>query len=311
MNKGGLNEMTCLQGKIALVAGATRGAGRGIAFELGASGATVYVTGRSTLAQRSEYDRPETIEETAELVTRAGGHGIPVQVDHLDPAQVKNLVNRIEQEQGRLDILVNDIWGAEKMIEWNVPVWKHSLEKGLRMLRLAIDTHLITSHFALPLLIKNKNGLIIEMTDGITEYNNANYRVSMFYDQAKTSVIRMAWALAQETQPYGCTAVALTPGWIRSEMMLEHYGVQEENWQDAVAKEPHFGISESPRFVGRAVAALAQDSGRSRWNGRSLSSGELAQVYGYTDLDGSRPDCWRYTAEVIDAGKLACVEGYR
>lgn len=303
--------MTCLQGKIALVAGATRGAGRGIAVELGASGATVYVTGRSTLAQRSEYDRPETIEETAELVTRAGGHGIPVQVDHLDPAQVKNLVNRIEQEQGRLDILVNDIWGAEKMIEWNVPVWKHSLEKGLRMLRLAIDTHLITSHFALPLLIKNKNGLIIEMTDGITEYNNANYRVSMFYDQAKTSVIRMAWALAQETQPYGCTAVALTPGWIRSEMMLEHYGVQEENWQDAVAKEPHFGISESPRFVGRSVAALAQDSRRSQWNGRSLSSGGLAQVYGYTDLDGSRPDCWRYTAEVIDAGKPACVEGYR
>lgn len=311
INKGGNNEMTDLRGKIALVAGATRGAGRGIATELGAAGATVYVTGRSTLAQRSEYDRPETIEETAELVTQAGGHGIPVQVDHLDPAQVEKLVNRIEQEQGRLDILVNDIWGAEKIIEWNVPLWEHSLEKGLRMLRLAIDTHLITSHFALPLLIKNKNGLIVEMTDGIAEYNNQNYRVSMFYDQAKTSVTRMAWALAQELKPYGCTAVALTPGWLRSEMMLEHYGIQEDNWRDASANEPHFIISESPRYVGRAVAALAQDPELSRWNGRSLSSGELAQVYGYTDMDGSQPDCWRYMVEVVDAGKPADAEGYR
>ncbi|WNS41490.1 SDR family oxidoreductase [Paenibacillus sp. MMS20-IR301] len=303
--------MANLQSKIALVAGATRGAGRGIATELGAAGATVYVTGRSTRAGRSEYDRPETIEETAELVTRAGGRGIPVQVDHLDPVQVQNLVNRIEQEQGRLDILVNDIWGAEKIIEWNTPVWEHSLEKGLRMLRLAIDTHLITSHFALPLLIKNKNGLIVEMTDGIADYNNNNYRVSMFYDQAKTSVIRMAWALAQEVQHYGCTAVALTPGWLRSEMMLEHYGVQEANWKDAAAGEPHFIISETPHFVGRAVAALAQDPELSQWNGQSLSSGALAQVYGFTDLDGSQPDCWRYMVEVVDAGKPANAEGYR
>lgn len=310
-NKGGNHGMRSLQGKIALVAGATRGAGRGIATELGAAGATVYVTGRSTLAQRSEYDRPETIEETAELVTRAGGHGIPVQVDHLDPVQVEKLVNRIEEEQGRLDILVNDIWGAEKIIEWNVPLWEHSLEKGLRMLRLAIDTHLITSHYALPLLIKNKNGLIVEMTDGIAEYNNQNYRVSMFYDQAKTSVTRMAWALAQELKPYGCTAVALTPGWLRSEMMLEHYGIQEDNWRDAAANEPHFIISESPRYVGRAVAALAQDPELSRWNGRSLSSGELAQVYGYTDYDGTQPDCWRYMVEVADAGKPADADGYR
>jgi len=303
--------MARLHGKIALVAGATRGAGRGIAVELGAMGATVYVTGRSTRTHRSEYDRPETIEETAELVTRAGGQGIPVQVDHLDPVQVKELVNRIEHEQGRLDILVNDIWGGEKMIEFDVPVWKHSLDNGLRMLRLAIDTHLITSHFALPLLIKNKNGLVIEMTDGTAEYNNKNYRSSMFYDQAKTSVIRMAWALAQEIQPYGCTAVALTPGWLRSEMMLDHFGVKEENWQDAAAKEPHFIISESPRFVGRAVAALAQDPELARWNGQSLSSGQLAQVYRFTDLDGSRPDCWRYLVEVIDAGKPADVAGYR
>ncbi|WP_019638710.1 SDR family oxidoreductase [Paenibacillus fonticola] len=303
--------MASLHGKIALVAGATRGAGRGIAVELGAAGATVYVTGRSTRTHRSEYDRPENIEETAELVTEAGGHGIPVQVDHLDPAQVKALVDRIEQEQGRLDILVNDIWGGEKIIEFNVPVWKHSLENGLHMLRLAIDTHLITSHFSLPLLIKNKNGLVIEMTDGIAEYNNKNYRLSMFYDQAKNSAIRMAWALAHEIEPYGCTAVALTPGWIRSEMMLEHFGVKEENWQDAAAKDPHFIISESPRFVGRAVAALAQDPELARWNGQSLSSGELAKVYGFTDLDGSRPDCWRYLVEVVDAGKPANVAGYR
>lgn len=303
--------MKALDGKIALVAGGTRGAGRGIATELGAAGATVYVTGRSTRTQRSEYDRPETIEDTAELVTQAGGRGIPVQVDHLDPVQVEALVKRIEREQGRLDILVNDIWGGEKLIEWNVPVWQHSLEKGLRMLRLALETHLITSHFALPLLIQNKNGLVVEMTDGTAEYNQQHYRVSMFYDQAKTSVIRMAWALAQELRPYQCTAVSLTPGWMRSEIMLEHFGVQEENWQDAAANEPHFLISETPRYTGRAVAALASDPEVARWSGQSLSSGQLAQVYGFTDLDGSRPDSIRYLMEVVHAGKPANVQGYR
>lgn len=303
--------MTDLQGKIAVVAGATRGAGRGIATELGAAGATVYVTGRSTRERRSEYDRPETIEETAELVTRAGGVGIPVRTDHLDPAQVKELADRIEREQGRLDILVNDIWGSENLVEWNVPVWEHSLEKGLRMLRLAIDTHLVTSHCLLPLLIRNKGGLVVEMTDGTAEYNQVNYRLSLFYDQAKNSVIRMAWALAHELRPHGCTAVALTPGWMRSEIMLEHFGVAEENWRDAAAAEPHFLISESPRFVGRAVAALARDPDAARWSGQSLSSGGLAQVYGFTDVDGSRPDCWRYLVEVTDAGRPADVEGYR
>ncbi|MGI2296327.1 SDR family oxidoreductase [Paenibacillus sp. GXUN7292] len=303
--------MKSLHGKIALVAGGTRGAGRGIAIELGAAGATVYVTGRTTRAERSEYNRPETIEETAELVTKAGGRGIAIQTDHLIPEQVQALIERIEQEQGRLDILVNDIWGAEHLAEWHVPVWEHSLEKGLRMLRLAIDSHLITSHFALPLLIKNKNGLIIEMTDGTFEYNQKNYRISMFYDQAKTSINRMAWALAQEVQPYQCTAVALTPGWMRSEIMLEHFMVKEENWQDAAEREPHFLISESPRYVGRAVAALAADPQVMRFNGQSLSSGQLAQVYGFTDVDGSRPDCWRYLVEIMDAGKPANVSGYR
>lgn len=300
-----------LKGNVALVAGATRGAGRGIAVELGAAGATVYCTGRTTRAQRSEYNRPETIEETAELVQRAGGQGIAVQVDHLNPAEVRALVARIESEQRRLDVLVNDVWGADFLAEWNVPVWEHSLEKGLRLLRLAIDTHIITSHFALPLLIKHPGGLVVEMTDGTAEYNNANYRLSLFYDLAKTSVIRMAWAQAQELRPRQGTAVALTPGWLRSEMMLDNYGVSEANWREAIAKQPHFAITETPRYVGRAVAALAADPDRARWNGQSLSSGQLAQVYGFTDLDGSQPDAWRYVREVQDAGKPADATGYR
>lgn len=296
---------------MALVAGATRGAGRGIAIELGAAGATVYVTGRTTRTQRSEYNRPETIEETAELVNEAGGKGIAVQVDHLDPDQVQALLGRIENEQGRLDVLVNDIWGAENLMQWDVPVWEHSLENGIRMLRLAIDTHLITSHFALPLLIRSGNGLVVEMTDGTDAYNERNYRVSMFYDLAKTSVLRMAKSLARELQPYRCTAVAVTPGWMRSEIMLETFGVREDNWRDALEKVPHFVISETPRFVGRAVAALAGDPEVSRWNGQSVSSGELAKVYDFYDLDGSQPDAWRYLVEVQDAGKPANAAGYR
>ncbi|WP_437878870.1 SDR family oxidoreductase [Sorangium sp. So ce513] len=300
-----------LHGKVALVAGATRGAGRGIAVALGAAGATVYATGRTTRAQRSEMDRPETIEETAELVTRAGGRGIAVQVDHLEREQVRALVARIEREQGRLDVLVNDIWGGEHLFAWDRPLWEHSLDDGLRLLRLAIDTHIITSHCALPLLIRRPGGLVVEITDGTTEYNAGHYRVSFFYDLAKTAVLRMAFAQAEELRAHGCTAVALTPGWLRSEIMLEHYGVTEERWRDALAKEPHFAISETPAYVGRAVAALAADPEVARWSGRSLSSGQLAKVYGFTDVDGSRPDAWRYLVEVQDAGKPADVTGYR
>ncbi|HAJ60198.1 MAG TPA: short-chain dehydrogenase [Cyanobacteria bacterium UBA8543] len=303
--------MQPLKDKIALVAGATRGAGRGIAVELGAAGATVYVTGRTTRTQRSEYNRPETIEETADLVNQAGGQGIAVQVDHLDPEQVQALVARVEIEQGRLDILVNDIWGAEYLAQWNTPVWEHSLNGGLRMLRLAIDTHIITSHFALPLLIKNPGGLVVEITDGTAEYNDKNYRLSLFYDLAKTSVIRMAWALSQELKSHQCTAVALTPGWMRSQIMLEHFGVTEANWRDATAKEPHFVISETPHYVGRAVAHLAGDPQVARWNGQSLSSGQLAHVYGFTDLDGSQPEAFRYIREVQEVGKPADATGYR
>lgn len=300
-----------LAGRVALVAGATRGAGRGIAVELGAAGATVYVTGRSTRRQRSEYDRPETIEDTADLVTAAGGHGIAVPTDHLDPAQVKALVDRVAGEQGRLDVLVNDVWGGENLFEWESPVWEHDLDNGLRLLRLAVETHAITSHHALPLLLRNPGGLVVEMTDGTADYNRDTYRLSFFYDLAKSSVLRMGFALGHELGPRGAAAVALTPGWLRSEMMLEHFGVREENWRDALERVPHFAISETPRYVGRAVTALAADPDVARWNGDSLSSGGLAQVYGFTDLDGSRPDAWRYMVEVQDAGKPADASGYR
>lgn len=301
---------TSLKGKVALVAGATRGAGRGIAVELGAAGATVYVTGRSTGAERSEMNRPETIDETAALVDQAGGRGIPVRVDHLVPDEVRALVARIEDEQGGLHVLVNDVWGATRM-EWNKTVWESDLAYGVRTLRLGVETHAITSHFAIPLLIKTPGGLVVEITDGTDEYNAVNYRVSFFYDLAKAAVGRMAFALAHELRPHGATAVSLTPGWLRSEAMLEAFEVTEANWLDATARVPHFAISESPAFVGRAVAALARDPEVSRWNGKSLSSGQLARVYGFTDIDGSRPDAWRYVPEVQDAGKPADVTGYR
>lgn len=299
-----------LEGKIALVAGGTRGAGRGIAVQLGAAGATVYVTGRSSGSQRSEMNRPETIEESAALVDEAGGRGIAVRVDHLVPDEVRALVERIDKEQGALHILVNDIWGATRM-EWNKTVWESSLDYGLHQLRLAVDTHAITSHFAIPLLIRKPGGLLVEVTDGTTEYNATHYRVSFFYDLAKAAVNRMAFSLAHELKPHGATAVLLTPGWLRSEAMLDVYGVTEANWLDATKRQPHFAITESPAFVGRAVAALAADPDVARWNGQSLSSGQLAKVYNFTDLDGSRPDAWRYVVEVQDAGKPADVTGYR
>jgi NAD(P)-dependent dehydrogenase (short-subunit alcohol dehydrogenase family) len=301
-----------LAGKVALVAGATRGAGRGIAVALGEAGAIVYCTGRSTRDRRSEYDRPETIEETAELVTAAGGTGIAVAVDHLEPAQVAALVERIDAEHGRLDVLVNDVWGGELLFEWNAPLWEHDLGNGLRLLRLAIDTHLITSHHALPLLTRTPGGLVVEVTDGTAEYNAGHFRINVFYDLAKTSVTRLAWGIAQELRAHDATAVALTPGWMRSEVMLEHHGVSEGNWRDATERSPHFCISETPRFVGRAVAALAADPGRARWSGQSLSSGQLAREYGFTDLDGTRPDCWRYMVEVVEReGAVPGDAGYR
>lgn len=294
------------------MAGATRGAGRGIAAGLGEAGATVYCTGRSTREARSEYDRPETIEETAELVTKAGGIGIAVAVDHLDSAAVAALVARIDAEQGRLDLLVNDIWGGEKLIQWERNIWEHDLEAGLHMLELGVKTHLITSHHALGLLSRKPGGLVVEVTDGTRDFNGANYRVSTFYDLAKNAALRMAFTLAHELKPHGCAAVVVSPGWLRSEMMLENYGVTEANWRSSTQEGGHFAaISESPRFVGRAVAALAADPEVFSRSGGSFSSGGLAREYGFTDLDGSAPDCWRYMVEVQGAGLPANAAGYR
>ncbi|NRQ31190.1 SDR family oxidoreductase [Nonomuraea sp. NN258] len=295
---------------IALVAGATRGTGRGIAVQLGAIGATVYCTGRSTRERRSEMNRPETIEETAELVTAAGGTGIPVQVDHLEAAQVKALAERIESEQGRLDVLVNDVWGGDHLWSFDTPVWKHDLDKGLRLLRLAIDTHLITSHHLLPLLIKNQGGLVVEVTDGTWEFNETRYRENVFYDLAKMSVNRLGFAWSTELRPHGGTGVAVTPGFLRSEAMLDTFGVTEENWREAKV-DISFQVSETPAYIGRGVAALAADPDKARWSGRSITSGELAEAYGVTDLDGSRPQVWKFITEVRETGKDADPADYR
>jgi NAD(P)-dependent dehydrogenase (short-subunit alcohol dehydrogenase family) len=298
-----------LAGKVALAAGATRGAGRAIAVELARAGATVYATGRSTRSSRSEYNRPETIEETGELIAAAGGEGIALRVDHLESDQVAALVERIDSDHGRLDVLVNDIWGGEKLFDWNAKLWEHDLDNGLRLLRLAVETHLITSHHALPLLVRRPGGLVVEMTDGTADYNAVNYRVSAFYDLAKASILRLAWSQGHELAEFGATAVALTPGWMRSEMMLENRGVSEATWSEG---DPgHFGISETPTYTGRAVAALAADPDVARFNQASLSSGQLAQEYGFTDVDGSTPDAWRYIVEVQDPGKPPDPAGYR
>jgi NAD(P)-dependent dehydrogenase (short-subunit alcohol dehydrogenase family) len=277
--------------------------------ELARAGATVYATGRSTRAARSEYDRPETIEETGELMEAAGGTGAALRVDHLEADQVAALVERIDSDHGRLDVLVNDIWGGERLFEWNAKLWEHDLANGLRLLRLAVETHLVTSHHALPVMVRRPGGLVVEMTDGTADYNAVNYRVSAFYDLAKASVLRLAWSQGHELAALGCTAVALTPGWMRSEIMLEHYGVSEANWRDALPG--HFGISETPTYTGRSVVALAADPDVARFNQGSLSSGGLAREYGFTDVDGSAPDAWRYLVEVQDAGKPPDQTGYR
>jgi NAD(P)-dependent dehydrogenase (short-subunit alcohol dehydrogenase family) len=312
---------------VAVVAGATRGAGRGIAAALGEAGATVVCTGRSSSMRsiRSDYDRAETIEETAELVTHLGGTGIAAVVDHLDPVQVKTLAEQIRTNHGHVDVLVNDIWGGELLkggpAEWNTPIWKLDLDDGLRILRLAIDTHLVTAHHLLPLLIGKPGGLLVEVTDGTVDYNASRYRLSVFYDLAKVAVNRLAFSQGHELEPYGATAVAITPGWLRSEMMLDNFGVSEENWRDALdrppgandrpAAPPDFALSESPRYVGRAVVALASDPDRARWNQRSVSSGRLATEYGFTDIDGSRPDVWRYIEEIRERGLHADPADYR
>ena len=278
---------------MAVVTGATRGAGRGMAVELGAAGATVYVTGRSTRAARSELGRPETIEETAELVDAAGGKGIAVRVDHLVQAEVRELADRIEREQdGRLDVLVNDTWGGDGWIEWK-PLWEHDLQKGLKAVSSGLGTHLVTLHELLPLLVRRKSGLVVEITDGDDLFND-RYRGTMFFDIVKVAIARLGKMLHEEVKEHGITSVSLTPGFLRSEEMLENFGVTEENWRDGIAQDKWFAIAESPRYIGRAVAAMAADPEVARWSGRSLSSGQLAKHYGFTDLDGSQPEVTRF-----------------
>ncbi|MFF7233759.1 NAD(P)-dependent dehydrogenase (short-subunit alcohol dehydrogenase family) [Streptomyces sp. 2333.5] len=300
-----------LAGRVALVAGATRGAGRAMAVELGRAGALVYVTGRTTRERVSEVGRAtETIEETAELVTAAGGTGIAVPTDHLEPEQVKALVERIDRAQGRLDVLVNSLWGGDRLIEFDTRLWDLDLAGGLRMLRLGIDSHLITGHYALPLLIRRPGGLVVEITDGTADFNR-RYRDNLCFDLTKNAPHRIAFGLAAELREHGGTAVSLTPGFLRSEAMLDHFGVTEETWSDAVAKEPHFAIAESPALIARGVRALAADPDKERWSGCSLSSGQLAKEYGFTDTDGSRPDCFGYFDEVVFGGRDATAADYR
>jgi NAD(P)-dependent dehydrogenase (short-subunit alcohol dehydrogenase family) len=288
--------MTDLTDHIALVAGGTRGAGRGIALELGAAGATVYVTGRSTRGSRSEMNRPETIEETAELVDAAGGRGIPVRVDHSRPDEVAALVERIDAEQaGRLDLLVNDVWGGDPLADWERPFWEQSLEHGLRMVRNGIETHLVTSRLAVPLMVRRRAGLVIEVTDGVSD----DYRGSLYYDLVKSAIIRLAKGQAAELEPHGVTALALTPGFLRSEAMLDHFGVTADTWRAAIEKDRHFAASETPAYIGRAVAALAADPDVSRFAGQTLSTWGLQHEYGFTDADGTRPDWGTHYAEHV------------
>jgi NAD(P)-dependent dehydrogenase (short-subunit alcohol dehydrogenase family) len=289
--------------RVALVAGATRGAGRAIAVELARAGFFVYATGRSSrVSGRSEIDRPETIEETGDLMRAAGGEGSALVVDHEDPAAVAELVATIKRERGRLDVLVNDIFGGDRYMEWDKPLWEHDWDGGLRMLQMGVHTHLITSHAAIPLMLRTAethyaHGLVVEMTDG-TAQANADFRrnVGFYYDLVKANVERIVKGLSAELGDLPVTAVGVTPGWLRSERMLENFGVTESNWRDAVAKRPGFAISESPTYVARGIAALAGDPGAGRWSGTILSARQLADAYDVTDVDGSKPDCWGHLA---------------
>jgi len=290
-------------GRVALVAGATRGAGRAIAVELARSGFYVYATGRSSrTAGPSEIGRPETIEETGDLIAAAGGTGGALVVDHENPAAVAELVAGIEREKGRLDLLVNDIFGGDRYMEWEKPLWEHEWAGGLRMLQMGVHTHLITCRAAIPLILRTaeaqgSQGLVVEMTDG-TSAANADFRrnVGFYYDLVKANVERIVKGLTAELEDSPVTAVGVTPGWLRSEKMLENFGVTEANWRDALKERPGFGISESPTYVARGIAALAEAGDADRWAGTIVSARQLADAYGITDTDGSRPDCWGYIA---------------
>ncbi|WP_182200275.1 SDR family oxidoreductase [Paraliobacillus salinarum] len=286
-----------LENQTALIAGGTRGAGRAMAIKLGEAGATVYVTGRTTRQEQSPMERKETIEESAELVTRAGGTGIPVKVDHTDEYQVKNLIQQIEEEQnGQLDILVNDIWGGDPLTEWGKDVAEHDLQKGLQMQRQAVQAHIITIHYALPLMKKKNKGLVVEITDGI----DYDYRGNFYYSLAKISNIHMAKALAQDLKDYNITSIALTPGFLRSEAMLDTLGVTEENWREGVKVDKHFIASETPFYIGEALKHLALDSEVHKFNGKTLSTWELSDIYGFKDIDGTQPHWGNYFKEHVE-----------
>lgn len=304
-------DQTDLTDRITLVTGATRGAGRAIAVALAERGATVWITGRSAEGHRGDYDRAETLEQTAELVEAAGGKAFLRRVDHLVPEQVAGLAAAIEAEHGRLDVLVDDVWGGEELFMPAKPIWEHELSKSLRMIELAVTSHLITAHHLLGLVVRQPGGLVVEVTDGTWEYNETRYREQLAFDVAKNALIRMAFGLQHELEPHGGTAVCISPGFLRSEMMLDTFGVTEDNWLDATKQEPHFAIAETPAYVGRAIAAIAADPEKARWGGRSTSSGEVAIDYGIRDLDGSQPDGWRYFIEVVDGGADRTAADYR
>ncbi len=277
-----------LRDKVALVAGATRGAGRGIACMLGEAGATVYCTGRSVRGTPSERKRPETIEETAETVSARGGHGIFVRVDHTDPSQVEALFRRVAEEQnGRLDVLINDLTGDSN--RESKPFLEHSLDKGLKLLENGSLSHIITSYYGAPLMTKN-GGLLVEVTDGVSdEIREFNF----YYDLEKATNIRLAQSLAIQLRPFKIAVVALTPGFLRSEEMLTHFGVTEDTWREATRQDKYFAYSETPTYIGKAVVALACDQNVMNKSGQALVSGKLAREYDFTDADGTQP-LWAY-----------------
>lgn len=289
--------MSALEGHVALVAGATRGAGRGIACALGEAGATVVCTGRSSRSVSASRERPETIEETAELVGELGGRGLALRADHTREEEVAAVVERIRADFGRLDLLVNDIWGGDELTEWGRSFWEVDLSKGFEMMERAVHTHIVTSRLAVPLMLEGDGGLVVEVTDGAF----AGYRGQLFYDLCKASVIRLAYAMSVELESHPVTALAVTPGFLRSEAVLDHFGVSEDTWRDAIDQDPHFAHSETPRLVGRVIAALAADPDVDRWSGQTLAGWDLARHYDVRDVDGAQPHWDEHLDEAIEA----------
>ncbi|MGH7562516.1 MAG: SDR family oxidoreductase [Gemmatimonadales bacterium] len=287
-----------LAGRIAVVAGATRGAGRGIARGLGEAGATVYCTGRSIQGAPSPYGRPETIEETAELVTAAGGRGIAVRVDHGVETEVAALFRRVVRESKRLDILVNTVAGEDPTFAWNKRFWETDVEGTIGLLRQTFFTHVITAKHAAPLMMKRKAGLIVEVTDR----DGFGYgRMGFNHDLVKATVMRFGHVMAEEMRSTQVAAFSVMPGYLRSETMLQHFGVTEAAWREGITKDRFFAGSESPLYIGRAIAAAAADPDRRRWSGEAVSSAELAKHYGVTDVDGSQPDIKAFFSEHLPA----------